>query len=258
MLFTIIKAIVMIAMLVLNIIYARHHVIRCDDQRKSNPRRHRGIDIDGTRKWNIITCIFNCLMLFMLFFVAFPQLKFFSTHKLVSMVLFFLGEIISYKIYFCIGATLDEDLRETSQYELYLDLYIFGVLLRLIVMFVVCIYSIRGDYIYTSRSFLDETKSVYQVEPEAFGEMKIAHVKDTDTYYYIYNVNGIRLSKTIEIGEDNVVENDRTYIQVTIVRKFYVNKEYDKENPSYVTTQSDIEYKLYLNESDMVEVIIDE
>ncbi len=258
MLFTIIKAIIMIATLVLNVIYARYHVIRCDDQRRSYPRRFRGKDLDGLKKWDIISCTFNCLMLLLLFFVAFPQLKFFSTNKLVCMVVFFFGEILSYKIYFSIGATLDEDIRETSEYELHMDIYIFGVLLRILVMIIVFCQSQSGGYFYTSRSFLDETQSVSQVEPEEFGETKIIHVKNSDTYYFIYNVEGIRLSKTIEIGKDNVVENDRTYIQVTTTKKLYVNKEYDEESPSYITTVSDIEYKLYLNESDMVEVIVDD
>ena len=77
MLFTIIKAIIMIAVLVLNVIYARYQVIRCDDQRRSYPRRYRGKDLDGLKKWDIISCTFNCLMLLLLFFIAFPQLKFF-------------------------------------------------------------------------------------------------------------------------------------------------------------------------------------
>ena len=262
MLFTIIKAIIMIAVLVLNVIYARYQVIRCDDQRRSYPRRYRGKDLDGLKKWDIISCTFNCLMLLLLFFIAFPQLKFFSTHKLVWMVIYFFAEMLSYKIYYCIGATLDEDLRETSKYELkyelHMDIYIMGVLLRILVMFVVFCQSQSGDYFYTSRCFLDETQSVQQVEPEKFGEAKIVHVKDTDKYYFIYNVEGIRLSKTIEIGKDNVVENDRTYVEVTTIKKLYVNKEYDEDSPLYVTTLSEVEYKLYLNESDMVEVIVDD
>ena len=104
----------------------------------------------------------------------------------------------------------------------------------------------------------NETKTI--IEPIMFSENQIGYTVDEDgnikTYRFYYKDNNDLFFK--ELSESDVkvieIENEDTYIEETATRKSYCKKEKKVLQADYIYTEANVNYTIYLNPQQSVEI----
>jgi len=250
------KVIAMILMLAGIVGYSIYHVKRCDKYRKSISPGYSDEDLEFRKAYDIIICGIGIVLLFLMFFVGFWQLTFFSNTKFVSMVIFLFGWLISQLGYYKTGS----DMFAVGDYSLKYRFFIFvcaaGMLIRLLIIVSVVSYTVLGGYGHYFGKIVSQSEEVDYIYPEAFGKTKIAKIKDTSQYSFITNEEGVMTRNTLVFGEEDITEGGETYIQVSITYKNGIDNDRRKEDPERRYVEEYKTYHLFLNKNDMIELSV--
>ncbi|MCR5187059.1 MAG: hypothetical protein K6D97_08120 [Clostridia bacterium] len=244
-------------MVVAMIIKTIYHIKHCNTYRK-NAGNSKDMLEENLLADIVINSIAVSLFL-LLFFGGFKRLVFYSATKFTYMAIYFIVTMVAQWAYYYNDADMFSSTEESVKAELCTAISVFCFLVRLIILIIVVSYTIVGYYGHFFGKIVSQEESVSYIYPESVGEVKIAHIKDTNEYAFFTDEDGtLTLNRLVFLKEEIVKGSDETYIQVTTIQKNGIDEDRKKDDPEYAYTEESEKMRLFINEEEMIQICVKE